>query len=47
MVDEGKRAPDFELASDAGERVRLSDLRGGTVVLYFYPRDETLGLIQQ
>ena len=34
-------APDFELASDSGERVRLSDLRGKPVVLYFYPRDDT------
>ncbi|MGH3057191.1 MAG: redoxin domain-containing protein, partial [Gaiellaceae bacterium] len=39
MVEEGEEAPDFELASDAGERVRLSDLRGRPVVLYFYPRD--------
>jgi peroxiredoxin Q/BCP len=43
VVDEGKPAPDFELASDTGERVRLSDLRGRPVVLYFYPRDETRG----
>jgi thioredoxin-dependent peroxiredoxin len=47
MVDEGKPAPDFELASDAGERVRLSDLRGATVVLYFYPRDDTPGCTKQ
>ena len=43
MVEEGEPAPDFELASDAGERVRLSDLRGRPVVLYFYPRDDTPG----
>ena len=43
MVEEGKQAPDFELAGDSGERVRLSDLRGGTVVLYFYPKDDTPG----
>ena len=41
MVEEGKEAPDFELASDAGERVRLSDMRGRRVVLYFLPRDDT------
>lgn len=47
MVEEGKQAPDFELASDSGERVRLSDLRGRTVVLYFYPRDDTPGCTKQ
>jgi len=39
MVDEGSLAPDFALESDTGETVRLSDLRGSPVVLYFYPRD--------
>ena len=43
MVDEGKPAPDFELKSDAGERVKLSELRGKPVVLYFYPKDDTPG----
>ena len=43
MVAEGQPAPDFELASDGGERVRLSDFRGRPVVLYFYPRDDTPG----
>ena len=47
MVEEGKRAPDFELPSDAGERVRLSDLRGKPVVLYFYPKDDTTGCTAQ
>jgi peroxiredoxin Q/BCP len=47
VVEEGKQAPDFELASDSGERVRLSDLRGRTVVLYFYPRDDTPGCTKQ
>ena len=41
MVEEGKSAPDFELSSDSGERVRLSSLRGKPVVLYFYPKDDT------
>jgi peroxiredoxin Q/BCP len=41
VVEEGQQAPDFELASDTGERVRLSNLKGRTVVLYFYPRDDT------
>jgi thioredoxin-dependent peroxiredoxin len=47
VVEEGKQAPDFELAGDSGERVRLSDLRGRTVVLYFYPKDDTPGCTKQ
>ncbi len=47
MVEEGKPAPDFELASDNGENVRLSSLRGKPVVLYFYPRDDTRGCTAQ
>jgi peroxiredoxin Q/BCP len=43
MVEEGKPAPDFELTTDAGERVKLSDFRGRPVVLYFYPKDDTPG----
>ena len=41
VVAEGQPAPDFELQSDAGETVRLADLKGTPVVLYFYPRDDT------
>jgi thioredoxin-dependent peroxiredoxin len=47
MVEEGKPAPDFELRSDSGETVRLSDLQGKTVVVYFYPRDDTPGCTAQ
>ena len=46
-VQEGRPAPDFELASDSGERVRLSGLRGKPVVLYFYPKDDTPGCTAQ
>ncbi len=42
MVEEGKTAPNFELQNDAGETVKLSDLRGKPVVLYFYSKDDTL-----
>ena len=41
MVEQGKEAPDFELATDSGDKVRLSDLRGKQVVLYFYPKDDS------
>ena len=47
MIQEGKPAPDFELTSDAGETVKLSDLRGKPVVLYFYPKDDTPGCTTQ
>jgi thioredoxin-dependent peroxiredoxin len=47
MVEEGKPAPDFELQSDSGETVKLSDLRGKQVVLYFYPKDDTPGCTTQ
>ena len=47
MVEEGKPAPDFELKSDSGESVKLSDLRGKQVVLYFYPKDDTPGCTTQ
>jgi peroxiredoxin Q/BCP len=43
VIEEGKAAPDFELQSDSGETVRLSNFRGKPVVLYFYPKDDTPG----
>jgi thioredoxin-dependent peroxiredoxin len=43
MVTTGQPAPDFALRSDTGETVRLSDLRGTPVVVYFYPKDDTSG----
>ena len=47
MVEEGKPAPDFTLASGSGEEVTLSSLRGKPVVLYFYPKDDTPGCTRQ
>ena len=40
---EGTMAPDFTLATDTGEQLTLSALRGRPVVLYFYPKDDTPG----
>jgi peroxiredoxin len=39
MIEPGSPAPDFSLADQDGNRVSLSDLRGETVVLVFYPAD--------
>lgn len=39
----GELAPDFELLSDEGEKVKLSDFRGKKVILYFYPKAGTSG----
>ncbi|HXR11183.1 MAG TPA: thioredoxin-dependent thiol peroxidase, partial [Gaiellaceae bacterium] len=47
MIEEGKPAPDFELTTDTGETVKLSELRGKPVVLYFYPKDDTPGCTTQ
>ena len=47
MVKEGRPAPDFELPSSDGGSLKLSDLRGKTVVLYFYPRDNTPGCTRE
>jgi thioredoxin-dependent peroxiredoxin len=51
MLEDGHQAPDFALdgVDGSGERVhvRLSDLRGSVVVLYFYPKDDTPGCTKQ
>ena len=39
----GDKAPEFGLPSDEGGDIRLKDLAGRTVVLYFYPKDDTTG----
>ena len=46
-VEVGKKAPEFTLVADDGTKVRLSSLRGGPVVLYFYPRDDTPGCTRE
>ena len=47
MVKQGDPAPDFELKADDGSTVRLKELRGEKVVLYFYPKDDTSGCTTQ
>ena len=47
MIGPGASAPDFELPDQDGEPVRLSALRGRTVVVYFYPKADTPGCTTQ
>ena len=47
LPKEGSLAPAFELPNDAGETVRLKDLRGKQVVLYFYPKDDPPGCTKE
>jgi len=42
-VDVGAKAPNFKLPTDGGGELELSSLKGGKVVLYFYPKDSTPG----
>ncbi len=43
----GQKAPDFTLVNDAGQKVKLSDLKGKKIVLYFYPKDDTPGCTKE
>ena len=47
MLEKGDLAPDFELTSDEGEPVSLSDYRGKRVILFFYPKAATPGCTKQ
>ena len=47
MLEAGMKAPDFTLPDKDGNPVSLSDFSGKTVVLYFYPRDNTAGCTRQ
>jgi thioredoxin-dependent peroxiredoxin len=46
-MDAGETAPDFELRDQDGQTLRLSDLRGKNVVVYFYPKADTPGCTTQ
>jgi peroxiredoxin Q/BCP len=47
MLEAGQNAPDFTLPDQDGNELTLSELRGQTVVLYFYPRADTPGCTTQ
>jgi thioredoxin-dependent peroxiredoxin len=42
-VAAGKKAPAFSALDDRGEKISLADFKGHTVVLFFYPKDDTPG----
>jgi len=46
-ITSGKPAPDFSLQDESGKTVRLSDFRGRTILLYFYPKDDTPGCTKE
>ena len=46
-LKEGKKAPSFTMKRDGGGTVKLSDLKGKIVVLYFYPKDDTSGCTKE
>ncbi|HWC31467.1 MAG TPA: thioredoxin-dependent thiol peroxidase [Dehalococcoidia bacterium] len=47
QIKVGDQAPDFATVDDQNKAVKLSDLRGKRVVLYFYPKDDTPGCTRQ
>jgi len=46
-LEPGDKAPDFVLPTDGGGTVKLSQLKGKPVVLYFYPKDDTPGCTKE
>jgi len=46
-VEIGKKVPDFELPATGDKNIKLSDLKGKNVVIYFYPRDSTPGCTKE
>ncbi len=47
MLEDGNKAPDFELVTDDGSTIRLSKRKGRVTVVYFYPKDDTSGCTAQ
>jgi peroxiredoxin Q/BCP len=46
-IEVGQKAPDFTLKTDSGSKIKLSELRGNPVVIYFYPKDDTPGCTRE
>ena len=46
-LEPGTKAPAFTLMADSGQKVKLADLKGSPVVLYFYPADDTPGCTRE
>lgn len=46
-LEEGTKAPAFTLEADDGSKVKLADLKGSPVVIYFYPADDTPGCTRE
>jgi peroxiredoxin Q/BCP len=47
VLSVGEKAPEFELMDNEGHPQKLSDYRGQTIVVYFYPRDDTPGCTKE
>ena len=47
MIEEGKKAPDFECLDEKENKVTLSDYKGKKLVLFFYPKDNTPGCTRE
>ena len=46
-IEEGTKAPAFNLKTDSGKKVKLSEFAGSPVVIYFYPKDDTPGCTKE
>jgi len=46
-LEVGSKAPAFTMVSDSGKKTKLSDFKGQSVVLYFYPKDDTPGCTKE
>ena len=46
-IREGEIAPDFVSTNENGETIRLTDLKGKKIILYFYPKDDTPGCTKE